>query len=285
LKVLAKAVYDKCDSKDGLKDGLIEDPIGCDFDPDKDIPTCPGDIDGPECFTKAQIATLKNIYGDVKDSKGNLLFPGQPIGAETFANARNLSDEMEIMSGWELWFIGNPGLRLLFMDTFMKYMAFEKDNPDYDWQTFNFDTDPQKMTYIQSILDATDPDLSIFKARGGKIIHYHGWADAALNPLMSINYYKEVLKLMGKETNDFYRLYMVPGMFHCEYGVGCDEVDWLTPLVNWVEKGIAPEELIGSHSTEGKTDRTRPICPYPKVSKYKGTGDIDDAANFFCTEP
>jgi hypothetical protein len=294
LKILANAVYDKCDGKDGLKDGLIEDTLKCDFDPGMDLPMCSGDIDGSECFTKAQIAALKNIYGGVKDSKGNLLFPGQPLGAEAFTKSGILGGE--IGSGWEPWIIGNPSIilpeaaantsvELLFGETFMKYMAFEKDDPNYDWKTFNFDTDPQKMTYIQLILDATNPNLSDFKARGGKIIHYHGWADPILNPLMSINYYNGVLKLMGKETSKFYRLYMVPGMFHCSDGVGCDEVDWFTPLVNWVEKGIAPEELIGSHSTEGKTNRTRPICPYPKVSEYKGTGDINNAANFFCAEP
>lgn len=291
LKILAKAVYDVCDEKDGLKDGLIEDPLACDFDPENNLPICSGGTDEPDCFTKDQIEALKKIYGGVKDSEGKQLFPGQPLGAEAlgeapfYLNIIGFPMISGIISGWEPWIIGNPSIQLSFAETYLKYLAFEKDNPEYDWKNFNFDTDPQKMAYAHSILDATDPNLSDFYAHGGKIIHYHGWADPALNPIMSINYYEKVLELMGDQTEDFYRLYMVPGLFHCFGGVGCNKVDWLTPLVNWVEKGTAPEELIGSHSTEGKTDRTRPICPYPKVSKYKGTGDIDDAANFICVEP
>ena len=260
LNILANAVYDSCDGEDGLKDGLIENPLTCNFNPENDLLLCSGDAEEPECFTRGQIEALKKIYGGTKDSEGNQLFPGQPVGTEALKESPKA-------------------------ESFLKYMAFEKDDPEYDWQTFNFDTDPQKMAYIHSIVDATDPDLSAFYANGGKIIHYHGWADTSLNPIMSIDYYEKVLGFMGDQTEDFYRLYMVPGMFHCRGGVGCDEVDWLTPLVNWVEKGNAPEELTGAHSTEGNVDRTRPICPYPKVSKYKGTGDINTAANFICVEP
>jgi hypothetical protein len=129
---------------------------------------------------------------------------------------------------------------------------------------------PPKMAYISSIIDVTDPDLSEFKSHGGKIIHYHGWADMALNPFMSVNYYESVLDFMGvEETMDFYRLYMVPGMFHCSGGAGCDNVDWFTPLVSWVEDGIAPERLIGSHIEGGKVIRTRPLYPYPEVAVYR----------------
>jgi hypothetical protein len=191
-------------------------------------------------------------------------FTGLPIGAEVFAGG---------MSGWAMWIIGfgGPSLQLMLSDSFMKCMAFEIDpGPDYDWKTFNFDTDPPKMAYISSIIDVTDPDLSEFKSHGGKIIHYHGWADMALNPFMSVNYYESVLDFMGvEETMDFYRLYMVPGMFHCSGGAGCDNVDWFTPLVSWVEDGIAPERLIGSHIEGGKVIRTRPLYPYPEVAVYR----------------
>jgi feruloyl esterase len=140
------------------------------------------------------------------------------------------------------------------------------------------------MAYISSIIDATDPDLSEFMAHGGKIIHYHGWADTALNPFMSVDYYESVLNFMGvEETMDFYRLYMVPGMFHCAGGAGCDNIDWFTSLVNWVEDGIAPEGLIGSHIEGGIVVRTRPFYPYPGVAVYTGSGNIDDAANFACS--
>ena len=223
------------------------------------------------------MAALEKIYGGAKNSEGELIYPGPPVGAEVFASG---------LSGWAMWMIGTfgPSLQLMLSDSFMKYMAFEVDpGPDSDWTTFNFDTDPSKMVYISSILDATDPDLSEFKAHGGKIIHYHGWADMALNPLMSVNYYEAVLNFTGiEETMDFYRLYMVPGMFHCAGGAGCDNVDWFTPLVSWVEDGIVPEELIGSHIEGGEVVRTRPLYPYPGVAIYTGSGSIDDAANFTC---
>jgi feruloyl esterase len=281
-----KAVYANCDYEDGVMDGLIEDPRDCTFDPEKDLPMCAGDVDGADCFTKAQSVALKKIYEGVKNSKGELIFPGQPQGAEAIYEAPPyLGGGMK--SGWQGWVIGNPGrpsLQLLFGITFMKFLAFEKDNREYDWKTYNFDTDPAKMAYISSILDAKDPDLSAFKSHGGKIIHYHGWADTALTPLMTIDYYENVLNLMGAQTREFYRLYMVPGMAHRSGGVGCGDVDWFAPLVNWVENGVAPEELIGAGKAEGKVDRTRPLCTYPKVAKYKGAGDINDASNFVCVE-
>lgn len=271
LKILADAIYGKCDGVDGLVDGLINDPRDCTFDPAADLP--------PGSFTPAQVEALEKIYDGVKNSNGELIFPGPPVGGEVLAGG---------MSGWAMWMIGmfGPSLQLMLSDSFMKYMAFEVDpGPDYDWTTFNFNTDPPKMAYISSIIDATDPDLSEFKAHGGKIIHYHGWADMALNPFMSVNYYESVLDSMGvEETMDFYRLYMVPGMFHCAGGAGCDNVDWFMPLVSWVEDGIAPEELIGSHIEGGKVLRTRPLYPYPGVAKYSGSGSIDDAANFIYSE-
>jgi feruloyl esterase len=267
LKILADAVYEKCDGVDGLVDGLINDPRDCTFDPATDLP--------PGSFTPAQVEALEKIYDGVKNSNGELLFPGPPIGAEVSAGG---------ISGWDMWMIGigMPSLQLMISDSFMKYMAFEVDpGPAYDWKTFNFDTDPAKMAYISSIIDAINPDLSEFKAHGGKIIHYHGWADMALNPFMSVNYYESVLNSMGVDkTMDFYRLYMVPGMFHCGGGAGCDNVDWFTPLVSWVEDGIAPEGLIGSHIEGIKVVRTRPLYPYPAVAVYTGSGSIDDAATF-----
>jgi feruloyl esterase len=135
-------------------------------------------------------------------------------------------------------------------------------------------------------INATNPDLRPLKKRGGKIIHYHGWADPMLTAFMSVDYYESALRTMGeKETKEFYRLFLVPGMFHCSGGVGCGTVDWLTPMVAWVEKGTAPEKLIGARVEQGETKRTRPLCPYPEVARYKGTGSIDEAGNFGCVAP
>jgi feruloyl esterase len=139
------------------------------------------------------------------------------------------------------------------------------------------------MQYIRHILDADDADLKKLQRRGGKIIQYHGWADPALTPYMSVEYYERVLKKMGDEdTKDFYKLYMAPAMFHCGGGPGPNTFDAFTPLVKWVEKGIEPQEIVAAHPDSG---RTRPLCPYPKIAKYKGSGSIDSASNFMCALP
>jgi feruloyl esterase len=287
LPLLAKAVYEKCDGVDGLEDGLIDDPRKCTFDPERDLPICPGDVDGPEGFTTAQVEALKKIYGGVRNTKGELLFPGQSVGAEIVGQQPIFLGLGEECSAWYGWIVPSttPSRYLGFAENFMKYMAFEVDDPNYDWETFDFDNDPPKMEFMSTVVNATDPDLSMFRAAGGKMIHYHHWADTAVPPLLSVNYYEKVLDVMGEETKDFYRLYMVPGAFHGSPGVGCGNVDWFTPLVNWVEKGIVPEEIIGSRIVGGKVVRTRPLCPFPKVARYKGSGSVDDAVNFTCVEP
>jgi feruloyl esterase len=163
----------------------------------------------------------------------------------------------------------------------MKNIAFGRPNANYDWLTFDVATDLDKIQASQALLDATDPDLSRFRARGGKIVSYFGWADPALNPLMGVGYYESVIRAMGPPT-DFYRLFMVPGMAHCAGGAGTSTFDALTPLVQWVEKGVAPATIPASRVVDGKVVRTRPLCPYPQTAIYKGSGSTDDAANFTC---
>jgi feruloyl esterase len=163
-------------------------------------------------------------------------------------------------------------------------MAFGKADPGYDWRKLDFEKDLGKLEEIHRLLDATDPNLAEFKARGGKIVSYYGWADPALNPLMGVRYYESVTARMGSPA-DFYRLFMVPGMFHCSGGVGPSTFDALTPLVEWVEKGAAPSSIVASRIVDGKVVRTRPLCPYPQVAKYKQGGSIDEAASFTCGAP
>ncbi len=279
LKTLAERIYAQCDEKDGLKDGLIDDPRRCGFRPARDLPKCADGADSNDCFTAAQIGTLENIYTDVL-SNGQRFFPGWPVGAEVAGpNGR---------SGWDNWIIsesGQPTISVSFGGSFFRYVAFPEKNPTYDLTSFDFDKDVKRLAWIHAVLDATDPDLSGFKKRGGKLLMYYGWADQALNAQMGVDYYESVLKQMGATTTEFFRLFMVPGMFHCGGGVGCSSFDKLTPLMQWVEGGTAPDRLIGSRIVNGKTDRTRPLCPYPQVAKYKGSGSIDDAANFTCQTP
>ena len=281
LKIVAERVYAKCDRMDGLADGLIDDPRRCEFDPGKELPICPGDVDGRDCFTAAQIRTLEAIYRGA-ESGGKRIFFGQPVGAEIEMPAGN-----EMRSGWNGWIIapGGRSLATMFSETFFRYMAFDKPNPNYELKSFNLDSEVGRLQPISRILDAKNPDLSRFRSRGGKIIMYFGWADPALNPLMGIDYYEKVRDLAGQSTTDFFRLFMVPGMAHCRGGVGTDEFDAFTALVEWAEKGVTPNQLAASQSRAGKVVRTRPLCPYPQVAKYNGTGNPDDAASFACVKP
>ena len=271
LPLLAKAVYDKCDPSDGLKDGVIEDPRRCGFDAKRDLPKCAG-ADGTDCFTAAQIGGLAKIYGGVRDSKGKVIFPGEPVGSE---------------SVWAENLIGPSKVVLPRSESQMKFFYLDPPpGPSWSYAMFNFDTDPPRTVRNGSLVNAQNPDLAPLKKRGGKIVHYSGWADQQVNPLPGITYYETVGKQMGEAaTRDFYRLFMVPGMFHCNGGPGCNTADWLNAVMDWVEKGVAPEQIAGSHVEGGKTTRTRPLCPYPQVARYKGEGSIDDGANFACAAP
>jgi feruloyl esterase len=279
LSLLADRVYALCDDKDGLKDGLIDDPRRCDFRPSRDLPKCAEGVDSPDCFTAAQIGTLEKIYGDVL-SQGKRIFPGWPVGAEVAGpNGR---------SGWDNWIVnekGQPTISVNFAESFFRFMAFPVKNPAFALADFDFEKDPARLEWIHNLLDATDPDLARFKERGGKLLMYFGWADQALNAQMGVDYYESALKQMGPATTGFFRLFMVPGMFHCGGGVGCGSFDKLTPLVQWVEQGTAPDSLVASRVVSGKTVRTRPLCPYPQVAKYKGSGSVDDAGSFECKAP
>jgi Tannase and feruloyl esterase len=276
LKIIAERVYAKCDGADGLVDGLIDDPRRCDFDPAKELPVCAGDVDGKDCFTAAQVRALNVVYRGA-ESGGKRVFWGQPVGAETGAPAQSI---------WANWIISpSPTGRTIsynFAESFFRYLAFAKPDPNYDFKSFNLETDLPRLQAISDILDAKNPDLTRFKTRGGKIVMYFGWADTALNPLMGVDYYEKVSARFGPSTTDFFRLFMVPGMAHCRGGVGTDQCDFLTALIEWVEKGVAPNQIGASQSRDGKLVRTRPLCPYPQVAKYKGAGTPDDAQSFVC---
>jgi feruloyl esterase len=278
LKLLAERIYAECDGRDGLVDGLIDDPRRCGFQPARDLPRCAGDSESPDCFTAAQVRALERIYGG-PIVNGRKLFPGFPVGAEVAGpNGR---------PGWENWIVRDSDrtIGINFAETFFRYMAFPQVDASYDWTKLDFEIDPPRMEWIRAVLDATDPDLTAFAARGGRILMYYGWADPALNAMMGVEYYEKVLVKMGSFTSEFFRLFMVPGMFHCGGGVGCGTVDWFASLVEWVENKKAPESIVGARMVDGKTVRTRPLCPYPQVARYKGSGSIDDAANFTCGKP
>lgn len=270
LPMINKAAVAACDEQDNVKDGLIQDPRRCNFDPAK--LQCTG-ADGPDCLTAAQVLSVKAVYGGLKDpTTGKQFWPGYEPGSEL---------------GWA----GHIGVPFNIPLSYFKYMALL--DTSWNWQTFDF-TDPKNMAVLYSadvrlapILNSTDPDLGTFKSAGGKLIMYHGWNDQNISPRNSIAYYQSVVDVMGgeKPTQDFLRLFMLPGMGHCSGGAGPNTFDSLAALEQWVEKGTAPVQILASHLTAGQVDRTRPLCVYPQVETYKGSGSIDDAANFSCASP
>lgn len=285
LKLVGDAVYERCDAKDGAKDGIIDDPRACDFDPSRDVKACAARQDGLDCLTAAQAGALKSIYAGPR-SNGRAYFFGQTVGAEKIGQQPTLPGPS---SGWDFWIIPPSGKsrQLQYGDSFVKYMAFHpKADPAYDWQKFDFDKDyPRISPAIRGLLDAVDPDLSEFRARGGKLLMYFGWADTALAPGMAVDYYEKVQAKMGAGVPGFMRLFMVPGMFHCRGGVGVDRLDAMTPLVNWVENGKAPERIVAGRMEQGRIVRTRPLCAYPQVAKWDGRGSLDEEKSFACSAP
>jgi feruloyl esterase len=159
-------------------------------------------------------------------------------------------------------------------------------DPKWDWHTFDLDRDTAAADQKDDgIINAIDPDLSKFKAHGGKLLMYHGWDDTAIAPENSINYHASVLKKMGNKQDDWYKLYMVPGMQHCGGGPGPNQINWMGALERWREAGTAPEQITATHVTGGNVDMTRPLCPYPQIAAYKGVGSVNDAASFACKNP
>ncbi len=226
--------------------------------------------DGPQCLTAPQVAAANKIYSSAFDSRtGDEIFPSLVPGTEL---------------GWGVLAAGPDPTANIF-DHF-KYVVFK--NPEWDWRTFNFDSDIARSEQPENVvMNATDPNLRPFFAHNGKLLVYHGWADTNVATLNTLKYYHAVVDTLGgsSKTSDNMRLFLEPGMGHCGGGEGPNVFDKVGPLDQWVEQHKAPDKIIASHSTEGKVDRTRPLCPYPQVAKYKGKGSIDDAANFTCQAP
>jgi feruloyl esterase len=263
--VIHKAVLKACDAADGLKDGIIEDPTHCQFDPK--VLECNGP-DSPTCLRPPQVEAVRKIYAPVRNPRTmREIFPGLERGSEL---------------GWNTMAGAQPfGLGL---DLF-KFVVFK--DPHWDYKAFNFDSDAALTVRDGGIMNALDPNLRAFFARGGKIIQYHGWSDPRISPLSSVRYYDKVVDTLGSasKVKDSYRLFMVPGMAHCGGGEGTSNFDMLGALEQWVEAKKAPDQILASRVRDGRVDRTRPLCPYPEVAKYKGTGSIDDEVNFACSLP
>jgi feruloyl esterase len=288
LPAITQAALAACDVSDGVRDGVIENPAKCRFDPSALV--CKGqDTEG--CLTAPQVTALQKLYTGPRSSKGEQIMPGYAPGGEAEPG------------GWGPWITGQAPAKSLmyaFGTQFFANMVFE--NPDWDFETFDLDRDLRVADEkLAADLNSADPDLRRFKARGGKLILYHGWSDAAIPGQSTINYYDTVVRKMGRnETAEFVRLYMVPGMQHCGGGSGATvfgqgigvptndaQHDIAAALERWVEDGVAPREIVAT-KYKIPTDpgsgalRTHPLCPYPQTANYKGSGSTDDAVNFVC---
>jgi hypothetical protein len=275
LAVVAKAVMSKCDALDGLKDGQIDDPRRCTLDVKADLPLCAPGVDNDSCLTSAQTETLLKIYGG-PISQGKQIFPGYMLGSEA-------------ANGWMNFIVASQPTReaadFSLAENSMRYLVHTPPQPNYDYRSFDFDRDTHMLDAWGQLADATNPDLSRFRSRGGKLIMTYGWADPVLQPLVSVNYYQAALARNGPDTPQFFRLFMVPGMAHCAGGVATDHFDAVTALVDWVETGKAPDSIRAARIVKNQKVRSRPLCPYPQVARYSGQGSIDEAANFHCVAP
>ena len=301
LPAIQKAVVAACDAADGVKDGLVSNPLACRVDPA--VLACQA-ADNSECLTSPQIETLKSLYAGPKNPRtGEQIYPGLvPSGVEA------------LPANWTLWIWGAaPGRSAQsgFGTSYYRDVVFERAS--WDIRSMDFDRDVRTSDKKAGpILDATTPDLRSFRARGGKLLQYHGWGDSAISARSSIEYYDAVRSFMSnapdprstsKAVDDFFRLFLVPGMAHCGGGVGPvrfgndangtlpstadPERDMFAAVERWVERGVAPDRLIGSGPAPLDTAKTmtRPLCPYPQQAEYRGAGDTNDAANFACGPP
>ncbi len=294
LALIHKAAIANCDGKDGLVDGQITDPRVCTFKPES--LHCSSNGNAATCLTTAQIAVAHKIYGGAADRQGRLLYPGsQTIGSEL---------------GWAGSSIGTPGMPPFaaeISNSYLKYLAFPKHPPaSFSYKDWQFTSEGfDRLRPLGKVYNATNPNLKAFRDRGGKLLLYHGWSDPAIPPQGTIAYYQAVQDTMGglAKVQQFARLFMLPGMYHCQGGTGPSHVDFLTPVVTWVEQGKPPAKIIASQTTadaasggfsnptEGATGsnakivRTRPIFPYPMQAKYSGKGNVDDAASFVGVMP
>ena len=265
-RLLHRAVVQACDALDGVKDGLLADPGRCTFDPG--VLQCTA-ASTSGCLTPAQVDTARLMYSDARNPQSKRAITGLALGSEL---------------GWtELGW--TESARATGLDQF-RYLVHR--DPGWTIQQFNFESDIVRAEAADAnTINALDPNLKPFIDRGGKLIQYHGWSDPQISPRNSTQYYSRVLETLGgaDKVHNSYRLFMAPGMGHCRGGEGPNTFDAVAALEAWVERGQAPNQILASHATNGVVDRTRPLCPYPQTAVYRGSGSIDEAANFECRTP
>ena len=262
--LIHEAALAACDGRDGAKDGVIENPRACKFDPA--VLECKGE-DSSSCLTPLQVETARLLYSDVKHPATGatlyppLLVPGSELAWGTLAGPQPFANALEA------------------------YRSLVHTNADWDPARFDASADIDRMDKAGAVLNTVSPGLRPFFARGGKLLMYHGWNDRQVPAMSSVTYFERVLSTVGRDVaGKSIQLYMVPGMDHCQGGVGADTFDKVAAIEQWVASGSAPASIVASHATDGKIDRTRPLCPYPQIARYAGKGALDDAASFTCSK-
>ena len=288
LSFVHQKVLEACDRLDGAPDGLLSDPRQCTFEPEDLV--CQSATDTDQCLTVPEVQVIAKLYGGPQNSAGQSLYAGGLMRGSEYEWAPALVG------------IGDQpalALQMPMLNDFVAFMAFERDpGPTFTMMDFDFDRDPSRLAEMEAIYSASNPDLSAFQDRGGKIIMYHGWDDVEVPPLSTVQYYDQVTRRSGdlEATQDFYRLFMLPGVAHCRRGPGPDAIDYLGYLEDWVEKGRAPDWVLASHLKveqsydglppvrfplpETSAEYRRPIYPYPEIPEYIGQGDINDPSSW-----
>ncbi len=265
-ELLHRSALEFCDADDGVTDGLIGNPAQCNFDPE--VLQCSDENSGA-CLSAAKVETARMMYSSPVNSKTGReitgLLPGSELGWTDL--------------GW------TQSARATGLDQF-RYLVYEDENFTID--QFNFDPAiAAGERKDDDTINALNPDLFEFIEAGGKLIAYHGWADPQISPANVTQYYERVSRVSGGRDaiHDSFRLFMAPGMGHCAGGPGPNSFDSLSALENWVERGQAPDSIEAVHRSNGVVDRSRPLCPFPEVATYDGSGSTDQAENFVCRAP
>ena len=272
LDLITRSVVARCDARDGVQDGLISDPPGCDFQPAQ--LACRSGQDPAGCLLPAEVAALQKLYDGARFADGTPVYPGWPRGFEP-----------------GLFMAGSDGVAALGASTF-RDMVY--DNPDWDFTAIDYGRDVKAAdAKIGEAMNDGSTDLAAFRKAGGKLILWHGWSDPFISALHTIGYYDQLARRFAApgddvaaaaaKASDFARLFLAPGVLHCGGGPGPGTFDSVAALESWVERGVAPDSLIASHAgADGKIDRTRPLCVYPRKAVYDGRGDINASASFRC---
>ncbi len=277
-KLLQSTILEQCDKLDDVEDGVLNDPRECGFRLSS-LPLCQGGTAAAHCLTVAQREAIAAIYEGPRNQNGQI-YPGFPLGGEAEGPA------------WQGWITGpsasllkaygEPSSQFGFATQAFKYLM--ANDADWDYSSYDFETFESDSRNLASIADATNTDLTALKDAGGKLILWHGWVDSALTAYGSLDYF-EAAEKSDPNVRDYFRLFMMPGVFHCSGGPGPDRVDWVSAIEDWVESGKAPQQPVASRVSEGMLEKTRPLCVYPERAVYKGNGDPNEVANFECKAP